>query len=121
MRYSSIISNANCSSQMVLANTTSADSIDKGNVHSFRKVFVSEVFEGKFQLVIENDLFVESCEIIISDKNSEVIVYSATIDLNDNFNRFDINIGILNSSEYMLTIRDVSGVLLQYPLLIIYD
>ena len=121
MRYSSLISNANCSSQMVLTNTTSADSVDKENVHSFRKVFVSEVFEGKFQLVIENDIFVESCEIIISDKNSEEIVYSATFDLTANFNRFDINIGILNSSEYMLTIRDESGVLLQYPLIIIND
>ncbi len=122
MRYSSIISAANCTPPLALGNIISAQREEKHSDLLLRKIFVSEVYEGQFTLVIENENLIGSLNLTILDKNSGEIIHIERLNMKSDFNRFNIEFNNYEQTEYMLNLKDDNeSILFQYPLIIIND
>jgi hypothetical protein len=122
MRYSSTISVANCTPPLALGNIISAQREYKYSDLLLRKIFVSEVFDGQFTLVIENENLIGSLNLTILDKNSGEIIHIERLNMKSDFNRFNIEFNNYEQTEYMLNLKDDNeSILFQYPLIIIND
>jgi hypothetical protein len=120
MRYTSTISASNCTPPILnKPNTIKSKELVINLSNILQKVFVSEVFEGQFTLVIENEDLLGSLNLSIIDKNTGEIIHFERLDMKSDFNRYTIEFNNYEQTEYILNLKDDNeSILFQYPLII---